>query len=1024
MGCACSSPRTGSLSSTFLPQNQIMSPELREDIHEDLGVSLVACSLKGWRKTQEDTSAIVINLGGRKDMLGVGVFDGHSGQEASKYVAENMWNQVIATTEWGHGDIAGALKAAFLAVDANMQRDKVCHGTTAVVAVLTPGNLYVANCGDSRAVLCKEGVATAMSTDHKPCVYTERSRVIRCGGQQVIPGEFGGVARVTAPGSMVAMATSRSLGDFHFKRNYNADQSEQVVSPAAEVVCVRRALGDEFLILGTDGVWDVLSNQEVGDMMRGSNRTRIPRVPAPPPPPSVVWENSSSQASAAAAAAAAAENSRRDAADGGGRAGKASREPGAPQSLGATMSQKAGGVPTDYPAGATNGFLPAAVPTTPYHPPVTPHNLQQTTPFGARAAASASAAAAAGAGADPYDSSDCGSSDAGDDAVGPSQVGMSIDGESSGGSRRPGEYFTASSAATGSKRPPAFIRLITPTLLRLVTPTPPNPANGPPRPAAAAASEATAAKEGVAGGGKGRNSPPPVAVGGASTAVRDGARAEVKPGSDSGKGDGSVGKGPSVAGQGESSDVMTELVCAYAGETGAESESAAAATTGGGTPGAASPAAPASEASASEISAAAAAAANSSSQAEGTELTSVAGARSPASDDKPVCLAVGVDEAGVPPGGICSSEASKVSSGKEGVHAGGAQSAPHNNEPIAGEKERDHALRLPVGEPGSLSSSSSSSSITAGELSPSDKKPPEKGKDGTVGEGLDPKQGVAGDKDKDKVGGVPDGGGGGSWSTTPPPRPPVSLPRRGSGEGASARASAAAPEASGVGSTSSSRSNSVVDDSTSAPAAPAASVATKPAANGHHDDDNHGGITSRARNPGTGASSVVTPNPSGGRASGSSDGGGITPSARTPGASSGGGGVSTAGTTPASARTPGGGAFGIGGSSSSGGGGGTWTSGGVGQTPSRRPSTSRGATPSRVSSYRRSNGSGINLGLFKGSSSLSVSLSGQGDRSAIGAVQGVLDQALLKGSQDNMTLIAVDLRGFLEASSPNSDSDS
>lgn len=38
---------------------------------------------------------------------------------------------------------------------------------------------------------------------------------------QVIPGEFGGVSRVTVPGCMVAMATSRSLGDFHFKRNYN-----------------------------------------------------------------------------------------------------------------------------------------------------------------------------------------------------------------------------------------------------------------------------------------------------------------------------------------------------------------------------------------------------------------------------------------------------------------------------------------------------------------------------------------------------------------------------------------------------------------------------------------------------------------------------------------------------------------------------------------------------------------------------------------------------------------------------------
>ena len=39
---------------------------------------------------------------------------------------------------------------------------------------------------------------------------------------QVIPGEFGGVCRVTAPGCMVAMATSRSLGDFHFKRGYHS----------------------------------------------------------------------------------------------------------------------------------------------------------------------------------------------------------------------------------------------------------------------------------------------------------------------------------------------------------------------------------------------------------------------------------------------------------------------------------------------------------------------------------------------------------------------------------------------------------------------------------------------------------------------------------------------------------------------------------------------------------------------------------------------------------------------------------
>lgn len=40
-----------------------MSPNLREDIHEELGVALVACSLKGWRKSQEDTSAVGLSLG-------------------------------------------------------------------------------------------------------------------------------------------------------------------------------------------------------------------------------------------------------------------------------------------------------------------------------------------------------------------------------------------------------------------------------------------------------------------------------------------------------------------------------------------------------------------------------------------------------------------------------------------------------------------------------------------------------------------------------------------------------------------------------------------------------------------------------------------------------------------------------------------------------------------------------------------------------------------------------------------------
>eukprot|EP00752_Nemacystus_decipiens_P018655 g16725.t1 len=711
-----------------------MSPDLREDIHEELGVALVACSLKGWRKSQEDTSAIVINLGGQKDMLGVGVFDGHSGQDASKYVAANLWNAVTATAEWAAKDIDGALKAAFLAVDATMQREKVRHGTTAVVAVVTPGSLYVANCGDSRAVLCKEGVATAMSTDHKPCVITEMSRVLRCGGS-VIPGEFGGVSRVTYPGCSVAMATSRSLGDFHFKRNYNSSPAEQVVSPAPEVVCVPRGPGDEFLILGTDGVWDVLTNQEVSDMMRASNRARRPAAEIPPAvPPATLWENSSAKASALATATAATNMGDRDGAGEGGKS--TSRELG----LGDAVQEEAGRgrsqngeTPSLLSSGRRiNGFAaPAAAPSTPFNPPITPHHTARpAAPFAVPS--SGAAAAAGGDDADSYESSDCGSSDAGssDAAAETSHVGMDIDGDGKGGS--------------GRQKRPAFVRLFTPTLMRLVTPTPPNPATrAPQRAAPGTAAAATAVAEAAT-----------------ATAAADGA--------------------------------------------GRVAEGERARSGGGGSP------------------------------------------------------------------------------------------------------------------PGSLG--------------------PDEGEGGGGGDG---------DGDGDDDGGVLNG-----------------------------------------------RSGAVADAAAAAPDTAAARVAA-------------GGVTPRVRTPG------------------GSGGGGLTPSARTPGGSGGsGGGVGGAvgatpnrltpawARTPASSRTSGG--AGAGGAPAS-----TCTS--VSHTPSRQTSNSRAATPtSRVNSYRRSSGSGLNLGLFKSSGSLSVSMSGRGDRSAVGAVQGVLDKALLKGSQDNMTIIAIDLRGLLEASPPES----
>lgn len=83
-------------------------------------------------------------------------------------------------------------------------------GTTACVAVLVPVNgvirLYVANAGDSRAVLCRGGAAVDLSNDHKPEDEDEKARIVAAGGTVTRDGRVNG-----------GLNLSRALGDHSYK---------------------------------------------------------------------------------------------------------------------------------------------------------------------------------------------------------------------------------------------------------------------------------------------------------------------------------------------------------------------------------------------------------------------------------------------------------------------------------------------------------------------------------------------------------------------------------------------------------------------------------------------------------------------------------------------------------------------------------------------------------------------------------------------------------------------------------------
>jgi len=130
-------------------------------------------------------------------------------------------------------------------------------GSTAVMVLLTPNHIICCNAGDSRAIVCRRGNAMPLSFDHKPTNPTELNRVREAGG-------FVKYRRVDGD-----LAVSRGLGDFRFKSNDEVDDKDQKVSMQPEIViCPRDNEKDEFLVLGCDGIWDVMENQDCAEVVQ------------------------------------------------------------------------------------------------------------------------------------------------------------------------------------------------------------------------------------------------------------------------------------------------------------------------------------------------------------------------------------------------------------------------------------------------------------------------------------------------------------------------------------------------------------------------------------------------------------------------------------------------------------------------------------------------------------------------------------------------------------------------------------
>ncbi|KAG8636198.1 protein phosphatase 2C 56 [Manihot esculenta] len=241
------------------------------------GVSWGFTSVIGRRREMEDAVAVIPGFMSRTcDHVGgctapgsrtsaeispihfFGVYDGHGGSQVANYckrrmhevVAEELDRETINGYEWQRRWEA-AFSSGFERADNEVLTEAPeMVGSTAVVVVLSGCQIITSNCGDSRAVLCRGTRTIALTVDQKPDRQDELTRIEEGGGKVI---NWNG-ARVLG-----VLAMSRAIGDRYLR---------PWIIPVPEITFMTRTDEDECLILASDGLWDVMTNEEVGDVAR------------------------------------------------------------------------------------------------------------------------------------------------------------------------------------------------------------------------------------------------------------------------------------------------------------------------------------------------------------------------------------------------------------------------------------------------------------------------------------------------------------------------------------------------------------------------------------------------------------------------------------------------------------------------------------------------------------------------------------------------------------------------------------
>lgn len=248
------------------------------------------------RDYNEDRVSIILNImqSGKENSKDwpkaafFGVYDGHCGASCAEFLRDNLHKYILRDKNFPEKP-EEALRKGFMKAEKEFLKKCIDSkgnlidrsGSCALVALVVKDKCYIANVGDSRAVLSRKGgkEGISMTNDHKPCEESERERILKNGGK-VYRTQIQTTSLTTENGEEIEkeeivngpyrvfpgrLSVCRTIGDFEAKLERLGGNSNVIIAtPEISVFDITEE--DDFVMLGCDGVFDRFTTEELVDM--------------------------------------------------------------------------------------------------------------------------------------------------------------------------------------------------------------------------------------------------------------------------------------------------------------------------------------------------------------------------------------------------------------------------------------------------------------------------------------------------------------------------------------------------------------------------------------------------------------------------------------------------------------------------------------------------------------------------------------------------------------------------------------